>query len=514
MSTSRDVIRTARSPRRGRSDGKLYARATPEKVVIEEKYSVEQQISQSPTRRLGPRGGRILITVPYDGGQYFTSQAVDDVRWGLAARKGGGQGTAVIGHLWLVDHAKTDLRRAIGQMRHYHNVGVMPLEVPVEPGADGVDELAADRKTWAVGYDYAPDTPEILPLELIVELLDADSMTMYRVKRGSSDGETDLTSTIDWLRQKVSFRGELMMSITARLAVPVKAGQNAPKPRVKLMTVDWPAITSLRTTELEIIGYTSSGELKMIPHAVRYNPVHGRLEWEDVSMGGGEVLEGNPDMRVYTSPPMLLSIGHPGELFTAERLMMNAEVEIPDYLLSGLRARVFAATGKVQDGPRMPKLTTCVNVETKFYVADIFAKREFLPYQQFIFDDVIPNDMRITDIATVLRNAKFYVEDKPHPANQANPDAPKWLLSAHRLQGPDTLELLIAVEGERYVLDREQIMGNNRVKISGSKESGRMRLSVLGTLPRNHHDLTREMNHLQQSLRDRFRFQQTSRRQA
>jgi len=67
------------------------------------------------------------------------------------------------------------------------------------------------------------------------------------------------------------------------------------------------------------------------------------------------------------------------------------------------------------------------------------------------------------------------------------------------------------VEGEKYVLDREQIMGNNRIKISGSKESGRMRISVLGALAHDHFDLTREMNHLQQALRDRFRFQTTSR---
>jgi hypothetical protein len=205
-------------------------------------------------------------------------------------------------------------------------------------------------------------------------------------------------------------------------------------------------------------------------------------------------------MRIYTSPMMQLRIGHPGELFTAEVLKMHAEVEIAGYLLSGLEARVFDATGNADHRPQMPKLITSVNVDTDFYVADIFAKRDFLPYQQFIFDDVIPNEMRITDISTVLRNAKFQVEHKEHPGNRENPSSPKWLLSAHRLQGPDRLELLIAVEGEKYVLDREQIMGNNRIKIS-----------VLGALAHDHFDLTREMNHLQQALRDRFRFQTTSR---
>ncbi len=507
MPGSGDLVRQAIASRRGRNDGKLYARARPEKVKITEKYSVSQEISKSPTRGLGPRSGRIDIAVPFDGGQYFTPQAVDDVKWGLAGRQASGRGRAVIGHLRLVDHAKTDLRRVVGQMRQYHNVGVVPLEVPVAADAD---ELAADRKAWVMAYDYEPDTPEVLPVELIADLHDPDSMNMYGVKLLSSDGEMDLAETIDWLRQKMSFKSELMMTIRASLTIPVKPGRE-PKPRVKLMSVEWPAITSLRTTELEIMGSTPSGEWKTDCHPVRYNPVQRRLEWEDVPMGEGRTLEGSPDMRVYTSPMMQLRIGHPGELFTAEVLKMHAEIEVSGFLLSGLEARVFDATGNVDRRPQMPKLVTRVNIDTDFYVADIFAKRDFLPYQQFIFDDVIPDEMRITDISTVLRNAKFQVEHKEHPGNRENPGFPKWLLSAQRLRGPDKLELLIAVEGERYVLDRQQIMGNNRIKISGSKETGRMRLSVLGTLPRDHFDLTGEMNRLQQALRDRFRFQQTSR---
>jgi hypothetical protein len=154
---------------------------------------------------------------------------------------------------------------------------------------------------------------------------------------------------------------------------------------------------------------------------------------------------------------------------------------------------------------------TRVSLDTTFYVADTFAKRDFRPYQQFVFDDVIPNDMRITDILTVLRNSKFEASRSDDPGNQVNPDAPQWLLTARRSQGPDTLFLLIAVEGEKYVLDRQQIMGDNRIKLTGSKETGRMRLSVLGTLPREHANLAREMTLLQQALRDRFRFQQTTR---
>lgn len=120
--------------------------------------------------------------------------------------------------------------------------------------------------------------------------------------------------------------------------------------------------------------------------------------------------------------------------------------------------------------------------------------------------------MRITDIVTVLRNSRFKVSEPwSAPENKTDTQSPKWLLKATRSQGPDDLDLLVAVEGKRHRMDREQIMAESMVKISGNKESGQLKVSMLGLLPRDHKELTREMNALQQALRDRFRFQQTSR---
>jgi hypothetical protein len=508
LPTSGDLVRSALASRRGRGDGKLYARATPKKVEITESYSVTKEISGNPMRSMGPRAGQIEMTIPYDGHQYFTRQAIDDVEWGIKGRPGNDEVTAVIGHLRLTGHTRTDLRRI---MRQYHNVGVIPIEVPVSSSGSDLDHLTADRQTCLITHGYQPDKPEILPVELDVQLYDPDSLNMYGVKLLSLYGEADLAKTIDRLRQEATFRRELEMNITVRISIPVRQGAPSPRPRVKLISVDWPAITSLRTTQLDLINYSPDrGEPEGKQHPVRYNPVQRRLEWEDVPVGNGVRPEGSPGKLIFDSLDMLLKIGHPGDLFTAEKLNIHAEVEIPDYLLSGLEARLFDATGNRQNLCHGPKLTTRISIDTEFYVSDIFAKRKFWPYQQLVFDDVVPSEMRITDIGTVLRNSKFEVEQRQDAGNLANPNSPKWLLSASRRQGPDELELLIAVEGEKYAVDRQQIMGNNRVKISGSKESGRMRLSVLGTLPRDHADLTREMNYLQQSLRDRFRFQQTS----
>jgi len=113
----------------------------------------------------------------------------------------------------------------------------------------------------------------------------------------------------------------------------------------------------------------------------------------------------------------------------------------------------------------------------------------------------------------VLRNSKFTIDGQwADPKNKSDSQTLKWLLMATRSQGPEDLDLLVAVEGKRTVMDREQLMAESMVKIRGGKESGQLKISVLGMLPRDHRELTREMNALQQALRDRFRFQQTSRR--
>ena len=513
MSISGDRFRSALVSRRGRSDDTLYARAKPEKVELTESYSVVQEISKSPSMRLdGDNTGRIEAKIPYDGHTYFTRQAADDVERGVARLPGTGERRAVIGHLVLKDHEKTDLRNA---MRRYNQAGVIPLAVPVT-SASGRLSLTADRQTCVIGHDYQPDAPQIYPIELDIDLLDPDNLPLdFRDADTLAKLSADSTAYfIEKLRQEASFSSELLLVIVVRTSLPVNEGCRRLTPTVKRVSVDWPTITSLRTTQLDRTNWSAAREnqqLRRVP--VRFNPVEARLEWENVPVRQpyDHGADDGVGVRIYHSEVMMLHIGHPGELFNQEKLNVTAEVEVPGYLLSGLEARLFDATGGTQD--RQPKLTTRLRIRTDLYPEDVFAKRTFSPYQQFVFDDVVPDEMRITDIITVLRNAKFAISGPwPDPANKSGSQTPKWLVRARRSQGPEDLDLLVAVEGKRNVVDREQIMAGSMVKISGNKESGQLKISVLGMLPRDHRELTREMNALQQALRDRFRFQQTSRR--
>ena len=510
----------------------MYARAAPERTEITETYSVRQEISSNPTREFGEPAGRIEVVVPFDGRDYFTRQAAADVGYGLGGQSAGGVGRAVIGHLLLADHTRTDLRTI---MRQHNNAGVIPIEVPI-PSSLG--DLTDDRHACVIAYDYRPQPAEIYPIWLNVQLYDPDSVELDEIDQLAQLGQIDLGHAIDYLMRTAHFTGGLVMSITVGLAIPVSPGAPGPLPVVKLMSVDWPVITSLESVQLECHTTLAEGTkaeqdgpvVEGKPHPVRYNPDRGRLEWESIPAHPVPAHEGSPDARIYESAEMRLKIRHPGELFPTadlfreQKLTVHADVEIDGYLLSGLEAWLFSATGNWQGRPPQeevwarppgrqpwqPKLTTRIGIDTEFYVTDEFAKREFRPYQQYVFDGVIPDERRITDIVTVLNYSNFDTHWRADPDNQSSPETPRWLLHATRREGTDQLTLLIAVDGQKYSVDQERLRNAGLVKETFGTAGGRMRLSVLGTLHRDHVTLAHEMNHLQQALRERFRYQRGS----
>ena len=472
----------------GNADDRLYARATPEKVEIAETYSVTQEISKSPWSEPGTPTGRIEMVIPYDGGDYFTRQAVRDVDRAVAARGQAEPRTAIMGHLLIADHRRTDLYQS---MRQHGEVGVIPLEVPVTSADGTTGRLTSDRRASVMSYD--------LEWDWLLDALDVDPADL--IKR---------------LTQEARFKSELFLMIQVHLTLPVKKGQLL-KPMVKRVSIGWPTVTSIATTQLAILAPhdlrlredTRRPAYKQRP--IRYNPVERRLEWENVHFFQPRKRLDDQDVvnRTYNSAQMQLIIGHPGELFAAERLTVHAEVEVPGYLLSGVEARLYGATGNrvpANPGRPLPELMTRVNATATLQLDDAFAKRKFAPYHQVVFDEVVPDEMRIADIVTVLKRAQFDVNPLwEDPENTAESSTPKWVLRAHRPK--DSLSLTIAVEGKRYPVE-EHVVEEGRFGQRRTKDSGWIKLSVRGVLLRDHRELTRQMNELQVALRERYRQQQ------
>ncbi len=455
-------------------DEPLYSRAVLEGVKIEEHYRYEQEISLNRHSEMSAApAGKIEIRLPYDGDEYFTRQAYADIT--RIYDQVHGETHAIVGHLALSGYGHTDLDRLLGLSETY---GSIPIRVPILSGLGkaGPEYLIADRSVRVLSCEYKPETSwvKVRPINVRIDLLDPDSSGSY----GSAGTTGDITG-------QVTFRPELLLSMTVDVHVSGAAQDELPA-EVTKVTVSWPTITSLRFLNLKVNGKD---------HPVRYNPEGRCLEWSNVTMAKvHDSMVGG--MCAYTSGRMELSIPQPGELYQEQSLEGTAEVKLGK-LLSGVEARLYSAAGTAQ---RRPELELRTHLETKFSLIldDEFAKRVLRPYQHLHFDEVVPSEMRISDIKIALENLGFIVDD-PHP--EAGIEG-RWLL-AHRYEGPDQMQLDLYVQGIPYQARRDSRLPGG-LTYRSNLESGEIRIYVRGQLPRNSQPVIHEINALRRALRERF----------
>jgi hypothetical protein len=446
-----------------------------ENAKIEERYFYEQEISRNPHGKMTrPPKGKIELTLPYDGEKYLTRQAYADIT--RLYNPTDGDARALVGYLALTGYGQTNLGGLLDLGETY---GSIPIMVPVPAASGKPDYLIADRNSRFFSWEYVPRTDRIKvrPVTVDIELADPDSSD-FSVREGK-DGMAEE------IKQQVSFRPELLLRMTIWLHAP-GASEEAVSTEVKKVTVTWPTITSLRSLSLTVNGEN---------HPVRYNPEDGCLEWSKVAMTPSpDAPAGN--MQIYTSGVMELWIPEPGELYQERNLRGTVEVKMGK-LLSGTEARLYSATGSIRRRPRL-KLDTYISTEFDLILGDAFARRALTPYQHFHFDEVIPNEMRISDIKVALRNRGFKVTD-PWPEGGTEG---RWL-RAERLVGPDTMRLDLFVEGTLHKATRDsQVPGG--VTYRSNLDSGEIGIYIRGRLRRDSQPVIHEMNALRRALHERF----------
>ena len=469
----------------GADPGHAYARARLETALLTEHYYYEQVISRNPfQRQTGTPTGHIEMTLPYDGHTYFTRQACADV-----AGAGNRVSQALVGHLMVVDHSHTDLARALGPTAGY---GSIPVLVPVDP-ADPA-RLHDDEHRCVIRYDYTPDQDalRVVPVDVDMVLVDPDGVELHDLLLTESvPKDTIVDEVAQRITQQVSFRPFLQLGVTVSLHVAGGPGVRELKPKVAKVSLDWPTITSLGALKLSVPGWDGP---------MRYNPLDRAIEWSDVPMARVETDETGGDTVTFRSRQMLLRIEQPGELYRQSELTGRVDVEIPGGLLSGVRARLFDAVGALRtDG--VPELRSTVSSELTLTLDDAFSSRLLLPYQHLYFDEVIPDEMRIADIVTALKDKGFDLEFRH--GQRHGEDFRRDLLVASRAEGPDTMRLWVFVEGRRYQTERRnQVPGGHTFK--STFDSGDLKVFLCGALPGTSRELTHVMNALQQTLRERF----------
>jgi hypothetical protein len=463
-----------------RPHDRAYARARLSSAKIEERYSLEQVIAQNRERKVGAEPtGKIELELPYDGDKFLTRQACADIQRSRARNPG----RARVGYLTLAGYQDTDLDSVLGLTGSF---GSMPIDPKLGPAAarGAVDELVADRTVCRMWCTYKPvmKLRDIYPLEINLDLRDPDTA-------GPVDGNehADAQAEFSKIAQHVGFRPELLLRVTVRLHVPRDLADGA-KVKVSEISVKWPTHPSPGLLAVAVAGEQ---------WALRYNPVKASLQWFDVPMNAEQQAAGG-DFVTFGSPPMVLSIPQPGDLYGTPNLSGRVCVTI-DRLLSGTDARLFDATGR-KERRIQPELKSVTDCGFTFSLDHAFSRRELTPRQQMHFDEVIPNEMRIDDIKNALVNLGYRVRGGPL---RPTATATWWQLTASRSDGPERLTLDLVIEGRQYTARRQRQLPGG-MTYQTDLESGEIRIYVQGKTRGDSQAVVHDVNALRRALDERF----------
>jgi len=284
--------------------------------------------------------------------------------------------------------------------------------------------------------------------------------------------------------------------MNVHVTLPARPGVDATRPVVRRVAVRVPKITSLAESslELDVEGHRST--------TVQHNPRNGSLEWFDIPTHRDEPMAGALPRR-FTSPTMAVLFHQPGELFAQKDLIITASIEVPGELLSGTQARLFDAQGyPYSEGRNILAIRTLLNIRAAVVLRDAFDRRLVSPYQSFHFDEIIPNPLRIADITAALADQRFAVRQWQLGANRGKRLA--YVLRADRTNGPDSMTMLLFVEGHRHPTERQSRQPGGH-RYTSKFDSGDLRVYVKGWVRRDSSGLVREINDLQLAPRERFR---------
>jgi hypothetical protein len=497
----------------------MLARAEPASVLAEERYHVRQEISRNSDVAVEPgASGLIEVELPYDGDKYLTRTTLEDIhRWAahhpLRTPSAGTEPAglplpeAQIGHLLVSDHQSTDLADVTG--RAGRTIAV-PLKIPVRSvDLPDTDSLVADRYKFREELRYRPsrDKPRLVPVELEVEVTDPGSVSVPQI---DPRHQLDVGQAIDLSQEYMTFSSYLELKMRVKVTLPERKGVLPPEPVLRRMSLSLPSHRTLALSSVQVT-LLGNGDDPTDPAPggrpiVQQNPADAAIEWFDVPTSlSPHRKEDGP--RLFWSPWMRARIHQPGELFSEAELLIQADVEAADVLLSGVQVRLFDARGRRFRGTRNPlTVRSLVSTEATVVLHDAFAKRTFTPQLSFYFDEVIPGPPRVQDIQSALTDLRFEVE-RVRSRGESKMSKSLTLiahLEARRGDDEDAIRLHLFVLGRQHRTQRESRHRGGR-RYTSKLDSGDLTLVVFGEAPRDSSQLVHEVNALQQGLRDRFR---------
>jgi hypothetical protein len=478
------------------TDRALYARARPELILVEERYSYDEEISRnSRIARGDDPAGKIVISVPYDGYECFSRDALRDVDR-VFSEPPGSEHDAKIGYLVFVDHEETNLSEVLGLDGQF---GAFPLRVPVRSiDLHAAETLIDDRSEYRLEVTYAPkrNRPELTPVRVAVDLIDPDHGDFSTQDRELYNLRDEAVQAVaNAVTKFAGFKPILMARIRAYVTLPPRPGKDDARPVVRHVRVRFPKQACVPASSVSVHGTAIDG--------LQVDVRAGTVDWPGAAMQRHGKI-GENSRRRFRSAEMTLRFEQPGELFEQRELDVEVDVEVPGELLSWTQVRLFNACG-YQDGRARSTLVarSMITARCKVILRDSFAERYVSPFQSFIFDEIVPDQMRISDLVAALNDRRFEVREEKLPGHD-NKKRIRYLLLARRIDGPATVELAIRLDGHRHPTRRESRHHVGH-RYTSTFESGSLHLYVRGQVRGETRNLVQEVMALQNTLRERFR---------
>ncbi|MHC1560634.1 hypothetical protein ACR9E3_16885 [Actinomycetospora sp. C-140] len=482
----------------------IFVDAEPRRVVVEEEYHLDQEISEHRSTTWGEREprGSIEWQVPYDGPMLRRISRSPAAVRRLLSR----EAPVVVGRLAVTDHEDTDLATAAPLGKEHDTVALTLPTCPAEfPRGE---DLATGRHEARARIDYRPwgaaDEPDldVYPVSCEIGIDDPDTADEARTVLDLDELRQADMDAAHKLMEHATFRGELELTVRVDVTVDVPRRRALEPPIVRRVSVDLPHLTSTHPDSL-LLRF----DRQRTPGHLQQHARGRSVEWRDVPM----TLEdehaderGNENRRDrFCSTSMRLALGQPGELFDRRELVVRAEVELPGHLLSGTQVRLVDAAGVAVPAVRRPTCRTIVHTTCRVILDDAFAHRRFSPFQSIFFDELVPEKRRVGDVKSVLEMLGFEVE-REVTYDQAGSGELLAALRGFRGEGPTSSGVVILVRGVRAATRRRSQQGAEH-QYSSRLDSGDLTLFVWGWATGDIAQLMRRMNELHRALRDRFR---------
>lgn len=389
-----------------------YVDILPERVSAREVYTYTIKLRSNADTQLATGAnepdrplGEISIDIPYDGNEYFSPEAAEQLRKQIEPWSG----AAVDGQIgWLAIGKPPDWEH---EWNSQPGMDQHPVQIPLlnsiltDPGVWTADTFRA-----VVRHKYDPEAPIFVPLRMEMQVYDnaQDSRERPGLKRGSMleliERAKGIPGMLEILDGEPLQGGQLVIALSISASLPAFMVSDDLRVTISQWKFKWPTIAP--DWHIKIHSLNPDEDISW-----RYNPDDQTVELALLSAQRGEPEPGS--LLVPFSRDLLLTLDSPGQVISQDELEGSLQLCIHGCLLSGRQVGWLDVSGKRLEGDAdLLDVRTILNVRFIATLSDRFRQRRTAAYRQWYLAGVRLSSARLDDIAAALRDMGYRISDE------------------------------------------------------------------------------------------------------